>query len=525
MKTKLVRTTSICRIENDPDFARRMWRRYAYFQKGYFFSPAYKARKWDGKVRLVSIDDEGEAKFPSGLWDEVVAHAERLNVDFVVEDLRKPVPKCPELENWSFDKPLRWFQAECEKIATSGVSGGVFYLAPRAGKTILASRIISRFAEKTLFVVPSKELLEQGHKVMQARFPTANVTKFGSGTRDLEGDIVVAIMASVVARIDEVNKHTWGTLFVDEVHHCTGDGKKWKESVLEVNALRKFGLTGTLELPSAEGETAENGTIWVRGICGPVLYKRTQTDLVDDGALMGSKVTFLRHNAREIDDGEVWAEAIRQHEARLPEKLKKWESDCKRAKTLRRRAPKRPNEEPDKASKQTALYDLGIAKNAARNKRIVDAALERVNKGLLVLIDAQRVDHVETLYNELCDRMDPDLVGAVTAKFCKGKFKRPKIIDALNTGKLKVVVGNLLGEGVDLPNLNVVINAESGQGFNAVFQRMRHMNAVEGKEVAELVDIADHHHPQFKKWTKTRIDHYAKEAALDIEIEKRSQSI
>lgn len=500
-------------------------KKFSWFQDGYFFSKLYKRRIWDGRVHLVEVkeDERGRsiARFPTGLLREVLAFFEHRGAEVSLVESRSTPEACPALANWQFEGSLRWYQQEAFQVAQRS-QGGVFKLAPRAGKTLLASKIVSHFGLKTLFVVPSLLLLDQAFEVLSARLPSASVTRLGSGKRDLTGDIVIATMGSILKRVDEVNAYNWGLLIVDEVHHCASDGKKWRESILAINARYKFGLTGTLEMPD-EKSKVKNGTAWVRGIFGPILYERSSSDLVEDGALMESTVSFLRHDSPELLEGDVWEVAERQHQERVRIRMEAWEKESARRKAEGKRPKVQPKDEIGKAAFQTALYDLAITHCDKRNSRIIEKARHHVELGHRVLIDVQRVEHVEVLYDLALQVFDRSRVAAITGSTIQADVAKADVLAALNSGQIPLVIGNVLGEGVDIPNLNVVINAEAGKGYNSIFQRMRHLNKVEGKEVAILYDFVDEHHEQFKKWTLLRIENYKKERALTLKVERKTR--
>jgi superfamily II DNA or RNA helicase len=70
------------------------------------------------------------------------------------------------------------------------------------------------------------------------------------------------------------------------------------------------------------------------------------------------------------------------------------------------------------------------------------------------------------------------------------------------------VVGTVLGEGVDIPELEVVINAEALCSKTAVLQRMRNLTQSEGKDSAFMIDFFDHTHPKLAAHSKARIAMY-----------------
>ena len=135
------------------------------------------------------------------------------------------------------------------------------------------------------------------------------------------------------------------------------------------------------------------------------------------------------------------------------------------------------------------------------------------------MIDVARVYHaeelVERLSREVGDRSVTMLVGR------SSKEEREDGISRFIAGDAPIIVGTILGEGVDIPAIDVVINAEGGKAKVSTVQRLRNLTLREGKTEAITIEFVDDHNPRFRKWTLDRLKIYRKEPAFNIEVEAR----
>jgi len=99
--------------------------------------------------------------------------------------------------------------------------------------------------------------------------------------------------------------------------------------------------------------------------------------------------------------------------------------------------------------------------------------------------------------------------------------ERAAVVASWRRGEVLVVVGTILGEGVDIPELSVVINAEGGKANVSGLQRLRNLTLSPGKTEAIVVEFLDTHHPHLCDWTARRLALYRRERAFKIEAEPK----
>lgn len=473
---KLIRTGSQCQLESIRDregvFA-LLSKYFSYKVEGAKFSPQFRAHVWDGKIKLVHKARGEKLVFPGGLADEVLEILRtRWEEAVEVEDLR---PTHPPLKALRWAGPsLRDYQEEAVAKAVSA-GAGVLKLPIRSGKTITAARIIWTLSQRALFVVTSDLLLRQATEVFRRVLPDASVTVVGAGEWDSSGDIVVA----TVQTLQKNNKtrafvrlaRSFGVVIFDEIHHLQGgSGDEWRDTALAIDSRSKFGLSATIDLRPTEENAA--GDIWLRGICGPVLIEKSMSDLIRLGYLVPPVIRFLRYEAPEIKG--------------------KW---------------------------TPAMYSEAVAQCEPRNRRIVRAAADYAKEGKGVLIDVSRVAHARTIYQAAMAALPPGQVALLLGS--SSASVREKTLKAFRTRKIMVLVSTILGEGVDVPEIDVVINGEGGRGKTTTIQRLRNLTPAEWKKRAVVVELVDVHHAQLAEWTKARLKTYREEPAFCFDIEEK----
>ena len=330
---------------------------------------------------------------------------------------------------------------------------------------------------RTLFVVPSDLLVRQSAEKFEACLDGANVVVW-DGVNHNEADVLVVTIQTLnsitgsTGRFDPSLLDPFGVVFYDETHHLTGVGEAWRKTAIGVPARIKFGLSATVEVSKRKSAKSDKSSIWLRGICGPKLIDLSMSDLIERGFLVRPTIRFVRHHAPEVQ-AKNWSES---------------------------------------------LYREAIAECKERNDRIVSEAVKFAKLGKRVLIDVARVYHaeelVERLSRELGDQAVTMLVGRST------KEERQEGISRFIEGESPVIVGTILGEGVDIPAIDIVINAEGGKAKVSTVQRLRNLTLREGKTEAITIEFVDDHNPRFKKWTLERLRIYRKEPAFRIEVEE-----
>jgi len=449
------------------------------------FSEKFRTHVWDGRGRLHSRPRGGDVvRFPAGMVDRVATYL-RDN-GHRVEGALRPAPVDPVAGAWRWVGPTPYrHQAAAVARTVAALSeavrdplappGGILRMPIRSGKTLTAARIAYESGLKTLFVVPSDYLLYQGLDAFRSFIDGAEVGVFAGGQKDTEPDIIIATVQSLTAAKDKRSYHKLSKqprlLIVDEVHHKAGaTGTAWRDSILGMRPHFTLGLSATFKLED-DPEEATNA-LWLRAVCGPIIHDIGMTDLIRKGFLAKPVVRWLPHGAPKL---------------------------------------KRKSRSP------SVLYSDGIVECAERNAVILDTAADLARNGHRVLIDVARVGHTRLLNAGLKERLGPAMVGMVT-----GSTKtaiRQALVRKFRAGTVRVLVGTVLGEGVDIPELDVVINAVGGRGYIPVIQRMRCLTPAPGKAKGIVVELIDDHHRLLREATVDRYEVYLTETGIRHEFE------
>ena len=253
---------------------------------------------------------------------------------------------------------------------------------------------------------------------------------------------------------------------VHNCHHIRGGGE-WHSVLYDLDSRYKIGLSATAFVDSNVEQG--RGAIWMLATCGEVRMDLPVSRLVEEGYLM------------------------RQHVQLYPVRRPTTYQQHKWSRTMHARC---------------------IVENRWRNQLIAQIAAEHVEKGRKVLVIAKQLAHIAALHEALDD---VDLrVGRVVGK--TSSAERQWAIESLEEGGLDVLLGNVLSEGIDLPCVNVVINAEGGKDDKVTVQRQRNLTIADGKTEAIFVDFLDETNPHLLKHSKARRKMYESESEFEVEV-------
>ena len=458
-----------------------------YMVPGAEYSQKFKDKVWDGRMHLLRRQPPNKLVFPAGFTDDAIQLLSTAGFRPLV--VRPSYDRCPVDHGQWAGYDLRDYQRQAVDSLLRAPRG-VLRLPIRSGKTMIAARAIMELGTRTVFVAPSISLLEQAYEAFCRFLPGTKVGRRGDGyTEDAGADIVVITQQSFAMMLrDSRDKHGndpppdaavnpffafcqgFGAMFVDEAHHCAGDGALWRESAVKAWIPRKYGLSATLAMGTRA--TDEPGAeLWLQGACGDVVFEVPMSALVDRGVIMRVCVRFVPSRGTELESSAAGP----------------------------------------------SLVKVGIVENEGRNRTIVETAVDFARRGYKVLVDAAQVAHVNRLALEIRRVLGPKVAAVV------GSTKREDrlaLVRRFESGQLSVLVSNVLGEGVDLPGLEVVINAEGGVGDAAVIQRIRNATYHPTKKPPVLVDFLDEHHKKLSDNARNRYKIYRRENCFDFDIRK-----
>lgn len=214
---------------------------------------------------------------------------------------------------------LRWYQREAIDAWRDAGDRGVIVLPTGAGKTLVAIGAIAQLATSTLVLVPTRVLLDQWVRALEAVWPHP-IGRLGDGDH-VVAPITVATYASAVVWAPRIGDR-FGLVIVDEAHHV---GAWCPAEILEMLvAPARLGVTAT----PPDGATASplarriGPTVYALGIDalrGTALSDYTHETITVEldpverttyRRLRGEFGTFYAIQRRE-QPGLTWAELVR----------------------------------------------------------------------------------------------------------------------------------------------------------------------------------------------------------------------
>lgn len=414
------------------------------FQYRYFYRTK-KMRKAKMATKSTPFWDrisKNAIRFPSGWSGKVAALFRSLDLSLEVEDLRIPVLPC---EFDSVNTPKLWkFQADSGATALKATRGIICH-PTGSGKTITAANIMAKIGHRTLYAVPSIDLLNQTYDDFCEIFSKVksnsglpivghyygNAKEFGFITI-ITANSLYNLVQKKEAFLDSIR-----VLILDEAHHVNYaanfvGANTWLSSAMYLSRCYwRFGFTAT---PGKE-ESIERRALEMA--TGRIIHHISYQDAVDSGHIHKPEVIM--------------------HEVNVGETRNDWQKT------------------------QDMLF-----RSDFRNQMIKDISLQYFNQGKRVLVLVSRVaKHGKILEGCFGD----------SAVFIHGSTSdkdRSSTLEDLRHNNLFIVISTISGEGVNIKNLDVVVRASGGASDKKSIQELgRVVRRSSGKKDAVLIDFYD----------------------------------
>lgn len=450
---------------------------------------------WDGYTYLLKKN-----RFPTGLFRRVVDLLKTIQPTHEIEvrDLRYPLQKGPLI-------PLsitgRDYQVDAKNVALE-YPRCVLQMPTGSGKTPTIAMILAETNVPTLILTHRILLLDYLSAEISS-FIGQPVGKIGDGLFDIQR-VTVGSIFTVAEKIknavgfdkdaDLLKRYVTEQvecLIVDEAHHSSSS----KQMQFVINrASRAYSRIGLSATPWKNA----NEDLWLEGLIGPMRYRLTASELIRRGFLSKPYIFFLNYGKQSIDAicPKCDAQATRAHRtANCPE--------CgKKAQTIPFSYPIQtaevmpdfecPNQRCEHKwahaergiVKQTHIMcdvmsckhtwtpfqntkRVGVVTNVVRNRLIAKLASDRIKRNRSVLISVEQINHGKAILAEVLKTIAPSQVVFIQAS-TPDKFG---ILKAFEEKKILCVIAtSVLGEGVNIPSLDVLINAKGDEGAIGLIQ-------------------------------------------------------
>lgn len=369
--------------------------------------------------------------FQTGLLDRVLSYCKERRIPIEIKGKIEQVKTTakPHLKGISF----REEQIRAVKNGI-GKQRGVLIAPTGTGKTLLGLAIVSAFPNKSvLWLCHTKDLMYQAAEFARIHLSNPCIGYIGDGVCD-PNTLTFATRQSFVKQAEELGCD-YDIIIIDEVHHLRQNESQYHTIFRNVPAPIRIGLTATMP-------TDKRAILAIEGSLGPIIECITIEEGQERGIMADVKIKFLK----------------------VPMNYQLQE--------MRRYAD---------------VYDRGVVNNFDMHRIVVNAAKKHVEKGDSVLILVVQIQHGENLLTE-CERQ------GVEARFAQGATEgavRTQIRNALNSKNIHCVIATtIFSEGVNIPELNVLINAAGGKSEIRTIQAIgRGLRLTETKKELIFYDV------------------------------------
>lgn len=292
-----------------------LWNKFAIYKDGYFFMPAYKLGRWDGKIRF--FEKTGKTYFR--LIDQILPYLDQWGYDIQLVDQRKPLvnPVMPKgvitkldalgiaTEGEQLDlfgnvevRPgkvfsLRPYQLQCIQDAVTAGSGFII-AGTGAGKTSITasiSHIYSSSGHRAITIVPSGDLVTQTAEWY--KLLGMDVGIYSGDSKDIDHDNVVATWQALQYNPDLLEH--FGCLIWDEAHGIQAAVAQKLINESGRHIAYRFGVTGTFPKPEVDKMSLHSSI-------GPILRTISAKWLMDNGYLAKVNIQPVELNETYVDE-------------------------------------------------------------------------------------------------------------------------------------------------------------------------------------------------------------------------------
>jgi superfamily II DNA or RNA helicase len=145
------------------------------------------------------------------------------------------------------------------------------------------------------------------------------------------------------------------------------------------------------------------------------------------------------------------------------------------------------------------IYESNVVDNYFRNKFIADLSENLRKSGKTSFVMVRHIAHGLAL-----KAMIP---GSIFVQGLLSSDKRAALYSDLQDKKLHCIITTVGKEGLNIPRLDAVINAEGLKAHTLTMQKMRSLTATETKKYGIVIDFLDRGR-YLTKHSKRRIDYY-----------------
>jgi len=286
-------------IDADPSILLEMSEFFTFTVPGAQFTPMYRAKMWDGKIRLLNVMTK---ELYVGLHEYVKDFCERNGYTFQnniknnIDDISSLESFVEKLNLHSNGKKIEIRDYQLEGVRKTLQKGRTLLLSPTAsGKSLIIYTLVrwhQQFNRKQLVIVPTTSLVEQMYGDFEDYSQkddwgvSYNCKRIYSGKEKVNDVPVVISTWQSIYKMPKSYFEEFDVIYGDEAHLFKS---KSLTSILNkcVKAEYRIGTTGTLD-------GTKTHRLVLEGLFGPVHKVTTTRKLMDENKLANLKITCLQ---------------------------------------------------------------------------------------------------------------------------------------------------------------------------------------------------------------------------------------
>ena len=461
------------RVFGDASIEQELADFFTYEYPGARFTPQYKARLWDGKVRLY---DQVRKTLYVGLIHYVQEFCRRNEYELEVDAKLNVQNKHSEdyverfvhsLDPSSKGQPITVRDYQLDAIYNAIDRERILLLSPTAsGKSLIIYSTIRyhlEYGRKIVLIVPSTSLVEQMYADFED-YSSSNGWKvenhcqklYSGFPKEFTKDVLITTWQSIYKQPKGWFRQ-FDVMFGDEAHQFKA--KSLTDTMSKMDDIPyRIGTTGTLDNKKVHRLVLE-------GIFGPVYRVTTTKQLMDSGRLSELKITCV---------------------------MLKYKDEV-------REAMKRAQYQDE--------MDF-IVKNEARNKFIRNLACKQ--KGNTLVLFQYVKKHGLPLYEDIAKKAEREgkQVFFVSGETIVQKREQIRAIATDTDNCIIVASFGTFSTGINIPSIENIIFASPSKSKIRNLQSIgRGLRLKDGKESCDLFDLADDLH--WKSWKNHTLKHAA----------------
>jgi superfamily II DNA or RNA helicase len=473
---------------NDYSLKNYIMKKFSYIDKNDIFM----AKRYNKTAKPKTLYNHAEGLLPTGLLEDLkkilyaYAKVKKKKIEIKYIDNRQLNSDSNKDNPKKLSKELRDYQKDAVKaFISSPYKRNLINMGTGGGKTLTAIEITRTLNMKTLFVVDTEFLLKQAYENYCKEFSKENIGLVYGKEKDFSKFITIATRQTLVKNFDKKEFfESIRFMIVDECHKIPA------ESYLKINDKLKnldfcLGITATVKREDGKD-------LLIKAITGNVCYVKNIKELIDDDYLVKPKIIFIEdfagehYKKREREIVEAFKELCNHDEKVMDKKKIKLHND---------------------------LYKEFIIYNIYRND-VIEKIIKESDEDIKKLILVKNVAHGEILSKTL---FAPYISGSMKSK------EREKVMKDFNEGKISTIIATntIFSEGVDLPELSIIINATANAGSIKTIQMLGRVlrKSKDPNKQAIFYDFKDPY--KFFNFASVKRSRYLKKEGHEISIIKK----